>query len=161
MGHRHTPQVQRGHGSVYRANDGTPQTIEKSLIPYGTAVPVNVESVGDCRFSAGRPPSFGVRVALFALRLYKAYLSVLIAGSCRFEPTCSQYAYRAIESFGVPRGIWLGVKRLLCCHPFSRKFGYDPVPERLPQNDEPSRTNHAAAGHASGRSAPIKDGIRL
>jgi putative membrane protein insertion efficiency factor len=71
-----------------------------------------------------------VRVALFTLRFYKAYLSILFAGSCRFEPTCSRYAYEAIERFGVGRGVWLGLKRLLRCHPLSRKFGYDPVPEK-------------------------------
>ena len=73
--------------------------------------------------------SFAVRTALFALRCYKAYLSILFAGSCRFEPTCSMYMYEAIERFGLLRGIWLGTKRLLRCHPLSRKFGYDPVPE--------------------------------
>ena len=72
----------------------------------------------------------GVRAALFALRFYKAYLSIFFAGSCRFEPTCSRYAYEAIERFGVARGILLGLKRLLRCHPLSRKFGYDPVPEK-------------------------------
>jgi len=74
--------------------------------------------------------SIPVRVALLALRFYKAYLSILFAGSCRFEPTCSRYAYEAIERFGVARGVWLGLKRLLRCHPLSRKFGYDPVPEK-------------------------------
>ncbi len=73
---------------------------------------------------------WGLRVALFALRVYKAYLSVLFAGSCRFEPSCSQYAYEAIERFGVARGVWLGSKRLLRCQPLSGKFGYDPVPEQ-------------------------------
>ena len=71
-----------------------------------------------------------VKAALFALRFYKAYLSILFAGSCRYEPTCSLYAYEAIERFGVVRGFWLGLKRLLRCQPLSRKFGYDPVPER-------------------------------
>lgn len=74
--------------------------------------------------------SLGLRAALFALDCYKAYLSVLFAGSCRFEPSCSRYAYEAIERFGVARGVWLGTKRLLRCHPLSRKFGYDPVPEK-------------------------------
>jgi uncharacterized protein len=80
----------------------------------------------------------GVRAALFALRFYKSYLSLLLGGSCRYEPTCSRYAYQAVERFGVGRGSWLALKRLLRCHPFSRRFGYDPVPE----------ASHAAsAGH--------------
>lgn len=74
--------------------------------------------------------SVGVRAALFLLSFYKSYLSMLFAGSCRFEPTCSRYMYEAIERFGVPRGIWLGTKRLLRCQPLSRKFGFDPVPEK-------------------------------
>jgi uncharacterized protein len=74
--------------------------------------------------------SAGVRAALFALIVYKSYLSVLFAGSCRFEPTCSRYAYEAIERFGVLRGTWLGAIRLLRCHPLSGKFGFDPVPEK-------------------------------
>lgn len=122
--------------------------------------------------------SVAVRACLFALRCYKSYLSILFAGSCRFEPTCSQYAYGAIERFGVLRGIWLGTLRLLRCHPFSGKFGYDPVPE---SNDSAnasvshlSQQNFAAANHSLDRSAPIrgsgfvltdpgikKDGIRL
>lgn len=67
--------------------------------------------------------------ALFALRIYKMYFSVLFGGSCRFEPTCSQYAYEAIERFGARRGSWLALRRLLRCHPLSRSFGHDPVPE--------------------------------
>jgi len=84
------------------------------------------------QFSRGHSEaqSVAVRAALFALRFYKTYLSMLMAGSCRFEPTCSRYAYEAIERFGVARGVWLGLKRLLRCHPLSRKFGYDPVPEK-------------------------------
>lgn len=74
-------------------------------------------------------PNLPVRIALLALRFYKTYLSFLFAGNCRFDPTCSQYAYLAIERFGVLRGVWLGLRRLLRCHPLSRKFGYDPVPE--------------------------------
>ncbi len=76
------------------------------------------------------PRPWGVRAALFALSFYKAYLSVVLAGTCRYEPTCSRYAYEAIERFGVARGVWLGGKRLLRCHPLSGKFGYDPVPEK-------------------------------
>ena len=80
---------------------------------------------------AAEEQSLAVKVALAALRIYKVYLSFLFAGNCRFEPTCSRYAYEAIERFGVMRGAWMGMKRLLRCQPLSRKFGYDPVPEKL------------------------------
>lgn len=108
-----------------------------------------------------RAPSLGTRLALFALRCYKAYLSVLFAGTCRFEPTCSQYAYQAIERFGVLRGVWLGTRRLSRCHPFSRRFGVDPVPESFSDNTHHHDSNHAAAHHPVDRRAPSKDGIRL
>jgi uncharacterized protein len=81
--------------------------------------------------SEAEPQSASVKAALAALRIYKVYLSAHMPGGCRFEPTCSMYAYQAIERFGVMRGTWLGVKRLLRCHPLSRKFGYDPVPENV------------------------------
>lgn len=72
----------------------------------------------------------GVRAALFALSFYKLYCSAWFAGTCRYHPTCSRYAYEAIERFGLLRGGWLGLRRLLRCHPLSRKFGYDPIPEK-------------------------------
>jgi putative membrane protein insertion efficiency factor len=109
MGHRHTPEEFGGTSGVCGADGGSVAPAEK-------------------RLTAQR--SIPVRAALLALRFYKAYLSILFAGSCRFEPTCSRYAYEAIERFGVARGIWLGLKRLLRCQPLSRKFGYDPVPEK-------------------------------
>jgi uncharacterized protein len=92
-------------------------------------------SVGKARFRERAAPTdaprkhFGIRAALFALNFYKAYLSFLFVGNCRFDPSCSRYAYEAIERYGVARGVWLGTMRLLRCHPFSGRFGYDPVPE--------------------------------
>jgi hypothetical protein len=64
---------------------------------------------------------------LFLLRGYKRYVSPLLPSSCRFEPTCSVYMYQAIEKKGVIKGIALGLRRLLRCHPFSAG-GFDPVP---------------------------------
>jgi putative membrane protein insertion efficiency factor len=86
------------------------------------------------------------RVALGALRFYKAYLSLLVGGSCRFEPTCSMYAYEAVERFGVARGSWLTLRRLLRCHPFSGRFGYDPVPETW--RDSPNNTASPKEAHS-------------
>ncbi|MBZ5494868.1 MAG: membrane protein insertion efficiency factor YidD [Acidobacteriia bacterium] len=66
-------------------------------------------------------------VILWLLRAYKRYISILLPPSCRFEPTCSLYMYQAIEKKGVIRGLTLGLRRLLRCHPFSAG-GFDPVP---------------------------------
>jgi len=65
--------------------------------------------------------------ALFALRFYKRYISPWLPRACRFEPTCSAYMYQAIQKKGLPKGLFLGVKRLLRCHPFCAG-GLDPVP---------------------------------
>src|SRR3712207_1690543 len=73
--------------------------------------------------------SLGQRGALAAIRGYQRWLSPAMGAACRFEPTCSRYTYEAIERFGVARGTWLGVRRLLRCTPL-HKGGVDPVPER-------------------------------
>ncbi|MCE7947980.1 MAG: membrane protein insertion efficiency factor YidD [Chloroflexi bacterium CFX4] len=67
------------------------------------------------------------RLALGLIRLYKATLSKVLPPSCRFVPSCSMYTYEAIEKYGVVRGIWLGARRIMRCHPFN-PGGYDPVP---------------------------------
>ena len=60
------------------------------------------------------------------LRFYKAFISPLLPPSCRFVPTCSEYALEAISRYGALRGSWMGVRRLSRCHPF-HSGGYDPV----------------------------------
>ena len=61
-----------------------------------------------------------------ALKLYKRFLSPLLPSACRFEPTCSEYMLEAVERHGALRGVGMGVKRLLRCHPFC-EGGFDPV----------------------------------
>jgi putative membrane protein insertion efficiency factor len=61
-----------------------------------------------------------------SLRIYKRWISPLLPSSCRFHPTCSEYMLQAVESYGVARGVWMGVRRLARCHPF-HQGGFDPV----------------------------------
>lgn len=70
------------------------------------------------------------RLALAFLSFYKRAISPLLPNACRFAPTCSVYMSQAIERFGFWRGLYLGVRRLLRCHPFC-KGGLDPVPENF------------------------------
>ncbi len=67
------------------------------------------------------------RIFLIFIRLYRKRISPLFPPKCRFYPTCSAYAYEAIEKYGSLKGGLLAVKRILKCHPFN-KGGYDPVP---------------------------------
>jgi uncharacterized protein len=67
-----------------------------------------------------------MQLALTALRIYKRWISPAIPSACRFYPTCSEYMMEAIERHGVLRGIGMGVRRLLRCHPF-HQGGVDPV----------------------------------
>jgi putative membrane protein insertion efficiency factor len=60
------------------------------------------------------------------LRIYKRWISPLLPSACRFHPTCSEYMMQAVETHGVARGIWMGMRRLSRCHPF-HQGGFDPV----------------------------------
>ncbi|MBL6958010.1 MAG: membrane protein insertion efficiency factor YidD [Rhodospirillales bacterium] len=62
------------------------------------------------------------------VRGYQLLISPVLPGSCRFEPTCSEYALQSIDRFGPVKGLWLAIKRFLRCHPWGGAF-YDPVPE--------------------------------
>ena len=67
------------------------------------------------------------QLLLWLIRAYQLILSPWLGPRCRFYPSCSCYTHAAIERHGAVRGLWLGAKRLLRCHPFV-EGGYDPVP---------------------------------
>jgi uncharacterized protein len=133
---------------------GEQATLGLSLVDSGEGL------LGEKRQQDGRTPtkSYAVRAVLTALNVYKVWLSPLLAGSCRYQPTCSRYAYEAIERFGVARGVWLGTKRLLRCHPFTKRFGYDPVPEKWEEMRREMWERQVEAGRPEER--PVQGGVR-
>lgn len=66
------------------------------------------------------------RIVLFFIAFYRKYVSGMKKPCCRFYPTCSQYSLEAVEKYGVLKGLYLSLKRILRCNPFC-KGGYDPL----------------------------------
>ncbi|HON13105.1 MAG TPA: membrane protein insertion efficiency factor YidD [Treponema sp.] len=64
---------------------------------------------------------------LLLIRFYQKAISPHFPPSCRYTPTCSHYTYEAIQKYGPVKGLLMGIKRILRCHPF-HPGGYDPVP---------------------------------
>ena len=85
------------------------------------------------------------------LKLYRLVISPLYGNVCRYYPSCSAYALRAVEVHGAVKGSYLAGRRLLRCHPWTAG-GYDPVPG-TPEFDEEARLQAAAAAGAD-RSTP-------
>lgn len=69
------------------------------------------------------------RLMMGTIRAYQLFVSPMLGAHCRFYPSCSCYTHAAIERHGALRGLLLGIRRLLRCHPFA-EGGYDPVPDK-------------------------------
>ena len=85
---------------------------------------------------------------LSAVRFYQRSISVQTGPTCRYQPTCSQYAYEAIDRHGPWRGAWLAARRLGRCHP-GHAGGYDPVPPARGGNEAHIATGTLAPSHGS------------
>lgn len=68
------------------------------------------------------------RLFLAMIRFYRRHISPNTPPNCRFTPTCSAYAYEAINKYGALKGGWLALKRICKCHPFYKGDPHDPVP---------------------------------
>ncbi|MDR2672327.1 MAG: membrane protein insertion efficiency factor YidD [Coriobacteriales bacterium] len=79
---------------------------------------------------------------MFCITIYRHAISPLFPPSCRFTPTCSEYALLAFQRFGFIKGLWLSLRRIGRCHPFC-EGGFDPVPECVGTNN---RTRIATGG---------------
>lgn len=75
------------------------------------------------------------RTAIFLLDAYKKTLSkfftAVFGQACRYNPTCSEYAKEAVDKHGVIPGGYMSIKRVLRCHPFSKRDHFDPVPKKV------------------------------
>ncbi len=67
------------------------------------------------------------RLVMLPIRGYQRFISPMLPPSCRFTPSCSQYALEAVAKYGALKGGWLAARRLARCHPFN-PGGYDPIP---------------------------------
>ncbi len=67
------------------------------------------------------------KILVLLVKAYRYFLSPLLGPSCRFSPTCSEYALQALGKYGALKGLWLSVKRVGRCHPW-HDGGYDPLP---------------------------------
>ena len=82
------------------------------------------------------------RLLILPIRFYQKAISPALPSSCRYYPTCSQYAIEAIEKRGIVVGLALAGKRLLRCNPWGG-FGYDPVPERTRKKRKAGRSHES------------------
>lgn len=131
MGYRHSPAQYGGEGGVCFASGRAASPVAERC---------EVERIGAPL--AGSPIA---ALLLAFLRVYQGYLSPLMPSACKFYPSCSHYAYHAIELHGARRGAWLALRRLLRCRPFS-PGGYDPVPTRELDFEGPAREPASPAG---------------
>lgn len=72
---------------------------------------------------------FFIIILIKLIRFYQVALSPWLGKNCRYQPTCSQYMLEALKVHGLYKGVFLGIKRILSCHPWGGS-GYDPVPHK-------------------------------
>jgi putative membrane protein insertion efficiency factor len=136
MGHRHSSAQLSGDSGLWDADGrvAAPRAggtfirggIAKEQVKSQHLFPANC-GAAVCKSNA-TTQTIGAYALMFLVRFYMIFLSPFFGGACKFEPSCSNYAYKAIAVHGARRGSVLALKRLLRCRPFT-VGGFDPVPE--------------------------------
>jgi putative membrane protein insertion efficiency factor len=97
------------------------------------------------------------RLLMLLIRVYQRVLSPLLGPVCRFEPSCSRYTHECLRLHGAAKGSYLGVRRILRCHPFN-PGGYDPPPPAAaPAAGDENRGTGAEPGQTPGSPHPSSD----
>ena len=100
------------------------------------------------------------RAAIGVIGLYQAYVSPMRPATCRFTPTCSQYAVEASSEFGLMKGLWLTAVRLAKCGPWHRG-GWDPIPKRDNRVHRYDAGDDGSVPSEAGRAGPVFDPVSL
>ena len=66
-------------------------------------------------------------ILIIIIKIYRMFISPYLAPSCRYLPTCSEYAIECLKTYGLIKGFFKATKRILSCHPFSKRNSFDPV----------------------------------
>ena len=74
--------------------------------------------------------NFLITLSIFIIKAYQFFLSPILKANCRYLPTCSEYSINALKEYGLGKGVYYSLKRILKCHPFGG-HGYDPVPKKI------------------------------
>lgn len=72
-----------------------------------------------------------INIVKLPIRAYVLLVSPWLGNNCRFQPTCSAYTLQALDRHGVLKGVYLGLRRIMRCHPYHKSCGFDPVPEQF------------------------------
>ena len=74
--------------------------------------------------------NFLITLLIFIIKAYQFFLSPILKANCRYLPSCSEYSIIAFKKYGLVKGFYYSLKRILKCHPFGGS-GYDPVPKKI------------------------------
>jgi uncharacterized protein len=135
MGHCDSSTQLSRHSGVLRAAGGAVETDACLRVADAAGIARETSRVKPLPLTAhgstavhAKAKSFGAWWLLAFVQFYKIFFSPFLGGACKFYPSCSNYAQQAIELHGARRGVWLALKRLGRCRPFT-KGGFDPVPD--------------------------------